>query len=163
MRLQLKLFWWGLLIYAVSFVLLAVGPSGDHGASSLPGVVCAFYAFVLPINFAWGALFHNVPMDMGVVPYVSLLISGWVNPAFLITAFFDLAETHPHMVRILKVAVVAMIPFTWLFFASFPVFYPREGHFLWAIGMLVVMFSKPLARFTDSRAPTVVRFLQTFI
>lgn len=152
MRLHLKLYWWGLLIYLVSFFLLAIGPSGTAAGSSLPGAFCAFYAFVLPIDFAWGALFHNVPIDIGVVPFVSLLISGWINPVFLILAFSDLADTHPRLVRILKVAVVAMIPFTWLFFATFPIFYPREGHFAWVIGMLLVVFCKPLASFFEAQA-----------
>jgi hypothetical protein len=80
------------------------------------------------------------------VPYLSLLIAGWINPVFLVTAFFVLAEAHQRLVALLKVAVVVMIPFTWLFFATFRAVYPREGHFLWVFGMLLALFSDRVTR-----------------
>jgi hypothetical protein len=150
---HLKFFWIGLLIYAASFVLIATGPSlGRDGFDGrLPGAFCAFYAFWLPLDFARDALFNNVPMDMGPVPYLSLLLSGWVNPVFLVAAFLQLTEKHPRLCRILKIAVVTMIPFTWVFFATFPMFYPREGHVLWVTGMLVALFSERLAKLQNLR------------
>jgi hypothetical protein len=111
----------------------------------MPGFLCAFFAFLGPLDEAKLALFHNVPLSLHPVPYFSLLVAGWINPVFLTAAFLMLAETHQRLVVVLKVAVLLMIPFTWLFFASFGDSYPREGYFLWVFGMLLVLFSKPAA------------------
>jgi len=141
---HLKLFWIGLLIYVASFFLFATG--GSVGDGRMPGFLCAFFAFVLPPDLAKKALFDNVPIStvIGPVPYFSLLIAGWINPVFLITAFLFLAGIHRRLADILKVAVVLMIPFTWLFFATDRMFHPREGHFFWVVGMLLVLFSDRL-------------------
>lgn len=104
-----KLFWTGLLIYAISFVLFATG--GSVGDGRMLGLMCAFFAFVLPVNAARLALFHNVPLPIPPVPYVSLIIAGWINPIFLVTAFLIMAGVHQRLVAILKVAVVSMLPF----------------------------------------------------
>jgi hypothetical protein len=137
------LFWIGLLIYSISFFLLATG--GSVGDGRMPGLFCAFLSFFVPLKQASLALFHNVPIPIRPVPYFSLLIAGWINPVFLITAFLILAEIHQRLVAILKVVIVLMIPSTWLFFATFRMYYPREGHFVWVIGMLLVLFSDQLA------------------
>ena len=105
---HLKLFWTGLLIYAISFVLFATG--GHAGDGRMLGFMCAFFAFVLPINEATLALFHNVPLSIPPVPYVSLIIAGWINPIFLVTAFLILTGLHQRLVAVLKVAVVLMLP-----------------------------------------------------
>jgi len=111
----------------------------------MPGFMCAFYAFFLPLEEAQNALIYNVPIPVPPVPYLSLVIAGWINPVFFIAAFLMLAEIHQRLLVVLKVAVVLMIPFTWLFFATFRMFYPREGHFVWVAGMLLVLFSDRLA------------------
>jgi hypothetical protein len=59
-------------------------------------------------------------------------------------AFFLLAETDPRLVAILKVALVARIPFTWLFFATFQLVYSRGGDFLGVAGVLFVVFANRL-------------------
>ena len=40
----------------------------------------------------------------------------------------------------LKFVLISMIPFCWVVFYSFEI-YPREGHVLWVIGMLLVLFA----------------------
>jgi hypothetical protein len=140
---HLKLFWTGLRIYAISFVLFAT--AGSAGDGRMLGFMCAFFAFVLPVNEATLALFHNVPLSIPPVPYVSLIIAGWINPIFLVIAFLILTGLHQRLVAILKVAVVLMLPFTWLFFATFRMYYPREGHFLWVVGILLGLFSGRIA------------------
>ena len=109
------------------------------------GFLCAFYAFALPIELGTKALFHNVPMPIDPVPYLSLLIAGWINPVFVVTAFLSLTQTHQRLVAVLKAAVVLMILFTLLFFATFKMFYPREGYFAWLVGMLLALFSGRIA------------------
>jgi hypothetical protein len=142
---NLKIFWSGLFVYFFSFLLLATR-SSPPGDGRMPGFLCAFFAFVEPLNEAKLALFHNVPFSLHPVPYFSLLIAGWINPVFLVTAFLMLTDTHQRLVVILRVAVILMIPFSWLFFATFQLSYPREGHFVWVISMLLVLFSERLAR-----------------
>jgi hypothetical protein len=108
----------------------------------MPGFLCAVAAVWFPLEPAIkSGMFH-----IRLVPYLSLLIAGWINPVFLVTAFFVLAEAHQRLVALLKVAVVVMIPFTWLFFATFRAVYPREGHFLWVFGMLLALFSDRVTR-----------------
>ena len=144
MPLHLRLFYSGLLLYAASFFLLATGsfPPGD---GRMLGFLCAFYAFALPIELGTKALFHNVPMPIDPVAYLSLLIAGWINPVFVVTAFLSLTQTHQRLVAVLKAAVVLMILFTLLFFATFKMFYPREGYFAWLVGMLLALFSGRIA------------------
>jgi len=143
MSLQLKVFWTGLAIYAVSFFLLATGGS-SAGDSRMPGFFCAFYALVFPWVEAKDAWLHNMPPVLGPVPWISLLVSGLINPVFLTTAFLDLTDQHPRAFVILRILVVVMIPFCWIFFYTFPFGYPREGHFVWIIGMLLTLFSREL-------------------
>ena len=142
MSRKLRLFWIGLLVYATSFFLLGTG-SSPPGDGRMPGFLCAFFAFFGPLDEARLALFHNVPLFLPPVQYFSLLVAGWINPVFLTTVFLMLAETHERLVVVLKATVLLMIPFTWLFFASFRESYPREGYFLWVFGMLLVLFSSP--------------------
>lgn len=140
----LKLFWVGLLFYGISFVLLATG--GDSaGNGRVPGLLCAIYAFFLPLVEARDKIFHNVPIVLTPASYISLLISGWINPVFGITAFLILTETHRKLTAVLKVSILLMVPFTVVFFIDTPIFHPREGYFLWLIGMILALFSERLA------------------
>ena len=41
-----------------------------------------------------------------------------------------------------------MVPFSWAVFV-YEKLYPREGYFVWIIGMLLVLFSRELARGED--------------
>jgi hypothetical protein len=142
--LQLKVFWTGLAIYIVSFFLLATGGSSSPGDARLPGFFCALYALVLP----W---YHNPLGHQGIfegeyLEYFSLLIGGWINPIFLITAFFDLTDLHPRAAAIMRILVIVMIPFCWVFFYyGRDLYHPREGHFVWVFGMLMTLFSRELA------------------
>lgn len=115
------------------------------------GFLCAFYAFALPLELGTKALFHNVPMPIDAIPYLSLLIAGWINPVFVAAAFLSLTRIHKKLVAVLKSAVLIMILFTLLFFATFKMFYPREGYFIWLAGMLLVLFSDRIANREDIR------------
>jgi hypothetical protein len=46
----------------------------------------------------------------------------------------------PRTSRVLKFVLLSMIPFCWVVFHYLEV-YPREGHFLWVIGILLVLLS----------------------
>lgn len=142
MTRQLRIFWWGILIYGVSFFLIAVQFLGMGFWSPWFGFLAAFYSVSLPwenngwIVTHWGP-FHNY------FQWAALVISGWINPVFIVTAFLDLSGQYARTVAVLRIVLLAMIPFCWVFFA-FAFMIPREGHFAWVAGMLMALFSKEI-------------------
>jgi hypothetical protein len=82
---------------------------------------------------------------LGLSLYVSLLLSGWINPIFLVALFYVFRGQHHRAVTILSVVILLMIPFCWVVFL-YEDFFPREGHFLWIIGMLLVLFSEQFSQ-----------------
>ena len=83
--------------------------------------------------------------SQGRLSFLSLLISGWINPVFLITAIFVLFSRLQAVTAVLRFVVVLMMPFCWVVF-HYEGVYPREGHFVWVFGMLLVLFSRELAK-----------------
>jgi hypothetical protein len=72
-------FWIGLLSYVISFFLVAV-----VGTGPARGYWCAFYALVMPWwpqSLGEGGIFEGKVFE-----YLSVLVSGWINPFFLIAA-----------------------------------------------------------------------------
>ena len=137
---QLKIFWTGILLYAVSFFLFAVGLPLPQG-SPYPGFFCAYFAFV----FSFQSTHLGPPFHGRLLPFVALVVSGWINPVFLLSAFLDLTGQYQRTVNVLRIVVLSMIPFCWVFLYSFHL-YPREGHFLWILGMLMALFSARLSQ-----------------
>lgn len=133
-------FYIGLALYAVSFFLIAVATLDAYGgAYSAPmrGYDCARFALGLawvPNLFGHQGLFEDRQLD-----YLGVLLSGWTNPTFLVAAFFAFFRLSARITRILAIATLAMIPFCWVVF-YYHHFYPREGHFVWIAGMLLVLF-----------------------
>ncbi len=126
----------GLLLYAISFFLVATGAASPVGR--LLGFECAYFAVGLPLTdtpFRPESGFYHLPFV-----YFSVLVSGLINPGFL--AYVTLAglKQKPRIQRVLRLALIAMIPFCWVVFRFLKV-YPREGHVLWLMGILLVLFS----------------------
>ena len=71
--------------------------------------------------------------------YFSILIAGLINPVFLVYTTLAYLKRNPRTARVLKCALLVMIPFCWVVFHYIEV-YPREGHDLWVNGMLLVLF-----------------------
>lgn len=95
------------------------------------GYACAGWALVAPWfvrPWSGGALLVFVP---------AALISGLINPVF-IAALVALLKQHWRLFRVLRVFVLLMLPFCWI---TFEILRPREGYFLWTLGMLLVFFS----------------------
>jgi hypothetical protein len=134
-------------LYTASFFLVAVGSSGmgasNIGKVSAPGYSCAYLTLAVPMignKFGHDGIFANKVLE-----FFSALISGWINPVFLIAVFFPSLSRSQRLVSALKNAVVLMIPFCWLLFV-YDEIYPREGHFVWIFGILLTLFSRELAR-----------------
>jgi hypothetical protein len=128
-----------LSLYAVSFFLVAVRDSSL--GFTLTGYECANAA--LSASWDGGSAFN------GHLDFLATLISGWINPAFLITVVFGLfGGRHRRLAAVLRIVVLLMVPFCWVVFYK-GLLYPREGHFVWIIGMLLVLFSRELSRGDD--------------
>jgi hypothetical protein len=117
----------GQLLYAISFLLIAV--QQDRGFGFAFGFICAFISLVYPWSAA-KSLLH--PSASVLLHYFSITVSGLINPLFL----FSL----PVPSRWVRNALLIMMPFCWIAFL-FEHLYPREGYFLWTIGILLVLYS----------------------
>jgi len=121
------LFWTGLGLYVVSFALVAVVDSPLVG--NLRGWYCAYVSLLNPITDADTLRTHS---PSNIIEYIAIGVSGLINPLFLLWIFKRWKR--------LRIALLSMMPFCWV------VFYidrqhPREGYFLWTLGMLLVLFS----------------------
>jgi hypothetical protein len=119
----------GLALYVTSFFLVAVSENGG-----VHGYLCAWLTLIIP----WGRDGMNVLHEQP-VQYFSILLSGWINPVFLITMFL-LILRKKRLAGILTVVLILMFPFCWIIFFQEHM-YPVAGYFLWILGMLLVVFA----------------------
>jgi hypothetical protein len=140
MSVNQVLFRLGLGIYALSFFLLATGDPKGGLVGRLRGFECAYFAVQVPLTST-----PFSPDRADYIPpfmYLSTVISGLINPVFVVHAAFASLRRNPRMVGVLKFTLLSMIPFCWVVLYDLGV-YPREGHVFWVIGMLLVLFSSP--------------------
>ena len=119
-----------MLAYALSFAVAAVSRRGP----GIPGYQCAYYAFVTPL------LMDSDRIGGKTVVYIALLISGWINLVFLAALAMRWREGNRRPFKILRTITPLMIPFCWIVCYDAHV-YPREGHVLWIVGMVLALFS----------------------
>jgi hypothetical protein len=135
---KLALFRLGFVFYVLSFFLVATDDHKGIHLGRLRGYQCAYS--VVP------AALTTTPFSPGSTDYVppsiylSILISALITPVFLVNATLIFLKRAPRTASLLKFLLLAMIPFCWVVFHALAV-YPREGHFFWVIGMLLVLFS----------------------
>ena len=124
----------GLSIYVISFFLLAASDFGRL-TGPLHGYFCAMYALFSPLSEDGRPLLHENPIE-----YFSLLSSGLINPLFLTTLLLQLFRVRPQVIVFLRTLTVLIIPLTWIVFHH-EGYYPREGYFLWMVGILLTLFA----------------------
>ncbi len=134
MTLQRKILWAGMIVYTVSFFLVAVGGGGLYAGAR--GYDCAVNAVLMP--------FHLSDFGISALESTSLFVSGLTNLVFLAAVILMLVPPSRRLVLIAKVALLLMAPFCWVVF-HYENLYPREGYFLWILGMLLALFSPNLA------------------
>jgi hypothetical protein len=140
-----------LAIYGISFFLVALGAtSGSPGSKPFYGFECAISGLWVPWEQARLFLFQDVPPLFGPLAYISLLISGLINPLFLFVALLDLADFQQRLASILRKVILGMFPFAWFFAFYYLHAFPREGHFLWIVGMLLTLYPKQFTPHADS-------------
>ena len=124
----------GLSIYVASFFLWAVEDSGWL-ASKVRGYSCAELTLESPFSEDGRSQLHEKPIE-----YFSTLGSGLINPLFLVTFFLQLFWVRPWAIIVLRNLTILMIPLCWVVF-RYEHLYPREGHILWIVGMLLTLFA----------------------
>jgi hypothetical protein len=138
---QPRLFKIGLLLYGISFFLPSIGEF--HTGGYTPGYGCAYFT----LSFSWEQAqvwIHGVPEISKPIDYFSILAIGWMNPIFVTAALLLAKNRLQRFTNILGTILVCMMPLCWVVFLYHSL-YPREGYFLWTIGMLQVLFSKKSA------------------
>src|ERR1700685_648462 len=107
MTRQQKILWIGVVLYVASFFMPAMARGISTSPSGwAPGYACAWYAFALPLG-GFGAFQNHLE-------YFSLLISGWINPLFLMVAPSAFRGRQRQFLGILRIVVLLMIPFCWV-------------------------------------------------
>jgi hypothetical protein len=122
-RFTKVIFWIGLLVYAVSWFLPAVGPN----KSFQPGDTHLFEW--VAFWFFWPTIYihlHDVDAFLSdlTIHDASLVLSAWVALLFLGVAGFLVVGRTPRLNRILRYFVLTLIPFCWLAFMHPRTYYP---------------------------------------
>jgi hypothetical protein len=146
----------GIGLFAVSFVLPAIRELAKAGASpsKMYGYDCALTALLVP----WGKDGYTV-MRSEPLTWISVLISGWINPVFIISLFILLIKPRWRVNHLFRVLVPIMFVFCWIVFYKIH-FLPYTGYWIWMAGTLTALFStvcekmKP-ARKMDAQVSTV--------
>ncbi|HET9838895.1 MAG TPA: hypothetical protein VFR84_11715 [Candidatus Angelobacter sp.] len=121
-----------LIVFIISFFLPAIWL--PHATPrTLQGYWCAYNTLVSP----WTAEGLN-DLTREPVQYFSVLLSGWINPLFLIALF--LIYRGIKLGRALRIVVLCLMPACWIVFVQDGV-YPFVGYFIWTAAIIVAMFS----------------------
>jgi len=130
----------GLFLYAAGLVVAFVGGPGVYWPST--GADCAFDWFFFPWVYVhlhdMSSFWTDAPIE-----HASIAISGWVNPLFLLAVFSIVVGKTQQLTKVLRIVILIFLPFSWVVFVTRHI-YPREGYFLWSIGMLLTLFSVEL-------------------
>jgi hypothetical protein len=157
MKIFLLLFGLGVSLYVGAFWLPAVvdppavvKPPAVAQPKAVPlrGYDCALVTSIQIWTHEYRSLIHEEPLN-----YISLMISGWINPLFLVSMVLILIRRAQKAISILRIAILLMIPFCWIVFYNLKV-RPLEGHFLWILGMVMVLFADRFRRTANRTAPT---------
>ena len=131
------MFWVGLLLYGFSFLFMAVV---DHVTSSRRGYDCAFWSVLFSFLDIKARLVGDPAFTDNLLESFSLLAAGLINVFFIVYCFASRFWRKKRGVQVLGSLILLMIPFCWIVF-HYERMYPREGHFVWILGMLLVVYS----------------------
>ena len=138
----------GLVLFAFSFRLIAVREAGAGPSDpGIRGYTCAYVALLSP----WGSdglrMLREGPLD-----YFAILLSGSINPVFLIAVVVLLVRPKGSLAGMLRVMLLIMFLACWIVFYKEHL-HPREGYLLWTAAMLLVLFSNKLVKPAAPTAP----------
>lgn len=127
----------GVVMFAVSFILPAVREASNPHSAGVPGFTCATLTIQMPWTKDGRSILHQAPLE-----YFSILFSGWINPVFLVSLVLVLIKPRWRFTIVLRYIVTLMFVFCWIVFFQLHL-YPRQGYFLWMLGILLALFSRP--------------------
>jgi hypothetical protein len=126
----------GMVLYIGSFFLIAIKDAqASPSASGYAGYWCAYVTLLSPWGHDGWSMLREEPVN-----YFAILLSGWINPVFLITVVSLLLKPNGRLAATLRVVVLFMFVACWLVFYKEHV-RPHAGYFLWTAAMLLVLFS----------------------
>jgi hypothetical protein len=123
-----------LIVFAISFFLPAIWISHVIPRTA-NGYWCAWVTLVSP----WTA---DGLKDLPTAPvkYFSILLSGWINPLFLISVVLSRKKSARKLSRTLRTIALVLMPVCWIVFYTQGV-YPFIGYFIWTAAMIAALFS----------------------
>ena len=126
--------------------LLSLRSGLRHRQAPQLGWQCAVEAFLDPALSILGGLSNGEggPFNQQPLGWVAALVTGWINPLFLVTLWY-LVRGRRDTVSNLRIALFVMILCCLVVFYAFEM-YPREGFFVWVVGMGLVVSSPELSR-----------------
>ena len=125
----------GFALYLLSFFLIAVVGNGPAR-----GYMCAYLATGLALDTS--LIQPGQALAQKRFEYVALVITASTNFLFLLGAILAVKTTRRWRTPavVVRALLLMTIPFSWVLMA-YESGYPREGYFLWIIGMLLVLFA----------------------
>jgi hypothetical protein len=136
-----------LLIFAISFFLPAIWMP-HITPHTQTGYWCAYFTLVSP----WGADGLK-ELSSAPVEYFAILLSGWINPLFLITMLISRRERTRKLSRILRTVVICLFPACWVVFAMEHVS-PYIAYFIWKAAMVAALYSGSFSASGNQQART---------
>lgn len=100
------------------------------------GWLCAVLAFGLPW---WALIPTNHILEGQPLVWAAALVSGWINPVFLIT-LVQLIRGRHRSASALRIVVLLMVCCCWFVFGFFNL-HAREGFVAWVTGMVLALSS----------------------
>ena len=123
-----------LLIFTVSFFLPAIRISGGS-PQTIAGYRCAHFTLVYPWTSDGMKELSSTPVE-----YFAILLSGWINPLFLISTLLLRRKNVGKLTRTLRIVVICLFPACWVVFATEHVS-PSIAYFIWKAAMVTALFS----------------------
>ena len=133
MKLSTILIWLAILLYVGSFFPMAVKDA--RSPNGVQGYFCAWTTLTYP----WGKDglndLHGDPLQ-----FFGILLSGWINPLFLIFLLVRWLRPAGKLKWILSALLLVLFPACWVVFAKSHV-NPAIGYFLWTGAQLLALIS----------------------
>jgi hypothetical protein len=132
----------GLALFGASFNMVAVKEASNKGnTAGILGYKCA----TLSLSAPWGGSDSQKMRQQTPALWFSLLISGWINPAFLLGLLVMLAAPQQRWALLFRCLIALMFIACWVFFYKVHLV-PLQGYYVWMAGILLALFSNPRVR-----------------
>jgi CDP-diglyceride synthetase len=134
----------GVGLFAFSFTLPAIREIAKPGTTPnvMRGYDCAVTALLVP----WGKDGFTI-MRSDPLTYFSVLLSGWINPLFVVAVLLVLIRSSWRVNSVFRVLVPLMFIFCWIVFFKIH-FQAYTGYWVWMAGVLLTLWSQAACRAT---------------